>query len=80
MVNKKKMKSLKCEVVTKMRFRNKMWIKQMISLNKVWNKQKMKRLKYNVEIKRRFMNRMGIKQTIILNKVMNKKVECGRYM
>ena len=56
MVNKKKMKSLKCEVVTKMRFRNKMWIKQMISLNKVWNKQKMESLKYDAGIKMRLQD------------------------
>ena len=56
MVNKQKMKSSKYEVVTNMRVRDKMWIKQMISLNKVWNKQKMESLKYDVGIKMRLQD------------------------
>ena len=51
MVNKQKMKSSKCEVVTNTRVRDKMWIKRMISLNKVWNKKKMESLKYDAGIK-----------------------------
>ena len=66
--------------MTKTRLRNKMGIKQMISLKKVRNIQEMKSFMYWVMIKTSLRNNIGIRQTISLYKVMNKKVECGRHM
>ena len=45
-MNKQKMKSLNYEVVTKTRLRNKMGIKQTISLYKVMSEKKMKSSKW----------------------------------
>ena len=65
------MNCLKYDEGIKTRLRNKMGIKQMISLNKMRNKLKMKSSMYEMLLKTRLRKKMGIKQMISLKKMRN---------